>query len=237
MLKKSTTQAKGQCYCGATIKFFVESEFVRCSKCDANTFFHRKCVNMVDCEDDANWSCATCTNEPDLLIERLKSFYTQYQSNYCDFSGASNFMKFLERTTKYSKRLRNSHDVPVVIPIHNDSEHATKTKTWMTRGLSFNVDYAKALMLQMNCIVEIPDLFRALINILLCLSSSSKKAIARGKALKAICKIIRLKPENLMEDGIQKIIKLRVDDSNTYTRESALDLLYQFFSKSNSTEN
>ena len=107
----------------------------------------------------------------------------------------------------------------------------------MTRGLSFDVDYAKALLLQMNCISEIPDLFRALINILLVLSSSSKKAIVRGKALKAICKIIRLRPENLIEDGIQQIVKLRVKDSNTFTRESALDLLHQFFAKANSTEN
>ena len=96
----------------------------------------------------------------------------------------------------------------------------------MTRGLEFNVDYAKALLLQMNCVNEIPALFRAMINILLCLSSSSKKSIVRGKALKAISKIIRLRPENLMDTGIQSIVKLRVTDSNTFTRESALDLLY-----------
>ena len=132
------------------------------------------------------------------MIKKLKSFYIQYKSNYCDFSGASNVMMFLEETIGGSRTKRNSHG-----RISESVQNATKAKTWMTRGLSFNVDYAKALMLKMNCISEIPSLFKAMINILLYLSHSSKKSIVRGKALKPICKIIKLKPENLIEDGIQ----------------------------------
>ena len=143
-------------------------------------------------------------------------------------------MRFLETTIKSSRPKRNSHDDNRRLPSRDE---ATVAKTWMTRGLTFNVEYAKALMLKMNCVSEIPSLFKAIINILLFLSHSSKKSLVRGKALKPICKIIRIKPENLMEKGIQQIIKLRVKDTNTFTRESALDMLHQFFLKANQTEN
>ena len=78
MLKKNELQNKTQCYCGNHLKSTNSDDFVGCLGCNTLNVFHKKCVNMIECEDDDSWTCAACVVDPDLCVERLESFYTQY---------------------------------------------------------------------------------------------------------------------------------------------------------------
>ena len=50
--------------------------------------------------------------------------------------------------------------------------------------------------------MDIPDMYTALLKGILNVATNSKKALVKGKALKAICKIIKLKPENIFDEDI-----------------------------------
>ena len=58
-------------------------------------------------------------------------------------------------------------------------------------------------------------------------------ATLRAKALKAISRLIKTTPESILDDKIATVVCLRAVDSSVVTRESALDMLSQFFKGSN----
>ena len=110
-------------------------------------------------------------------------------------------------TGQYTRAITNQKQFDTQHKSGSDQE-----KTWVTRDIPFHVDYAKSLLLRLTCIRDIPDMFTALIKGLLSVAKSSKKAVVKGKALKAICKIIKQRPENILDEDIQIIIKLRLKD-------------------------
>ena len=75
-------------------------------------------------------------------------------------------------------------------------------KTWLKRGITFDVSYAKALFRQVNCLQEIGDLYTGLKNSLVWVSGEQKLATLRAKALKGIKQIIKLEPANLLDEMI-----------------------------------
>ena len=75
-----------------------------------------------------------------------------------------------------------------------------------------------------------PDLLKGLKDTLIYVAYTSKTAIIRAKAMKSISKLIKLHPEaSLLDDKIQSLISARLSDVSVVTRESALDMLSQFF--------
>jgi len=64
-------------------------------------------------------------------------------------------------------------------------------------------------------------------NILLCISYS-KSATLRHKTLKIIKQAIKIDPIELLQDSqILQIIKLRIEDVSSITREIALDIIHK----------
>lgn len=60
---------------------------------------------------------------------------------------------------------------------------------------------------------------------MLCISYL-KLATLRVKAIKTIKSIVKINPENLHDQEVQKIIQLRLLDISASTREGTLDLLW-----------
>lgn len=70
-------------------------------------------------------------------------------------------------------------------------------------NVTFSVEYAKALLLQLYHLTDIPDLLRGLKDTLIFVSCNSKTATQRAKAMKSISKVIRLHPhESLLDETI-----------------------------------
>ena len=103
-------------------------------------------------------------------------------------------------------------------------------------NVTFDVDYAKAILLQLQCISEVPDLFSGLKDTLIFVACQSKTANLRSKSLKCISKMIKKRPENILDAKIKRVIVSRAHDLSVCTRESALDMLQQFFKGNNSRE-
>lgn len=75
------------------------------------------------------------------------------------------------------------------------------------RNVTFCVDYAKALLLQLNHLTELPDLLKGLKDTLIFVACTSKAATIRAKAMKSISKVIKFHPERaLLDDTIFKLI-------------------------------
>jgi len=106
----------------------------------------------------------------------------------------------------------------------------------VTRDLTINPDYAKYLMLKVHCELEMSDLFAAIKDTLIWISCCPKAATLRAKALKGIKQVIKVKPENLMDEKIQQVLQLRVNDKSSVNRENALDLIAQFITSSSKKE-
>ena len=102
----------------------------------------------------------------------------------------------------------------------------SQEKTWIKpQGITMKPEYVRAVMGQLSLALEFSDLFYALKNILMCLSYS-KQATLRNKAMKIIRQLIKNDPQKMLQDEeIQTILKLRITDVSSVTRESALDIL------------
>lgn len=74
-------------------------------------------------------------------------------------------------------------------------------------------------------------MFLALKNVMLCISYM-KLASLRAKALKSIKKIVKINPETINDEEIQRIVALRLMDVSSQTREMTLDLLWHCLTKS-----
>jgi hypothetical protein len=75
--------------------------------------------------------------------------------------------------------------------------------------------------------LEYCDLFVGLKNMLLCLSYSSS-ATVRSKIMKIIKQLIKIDSVEMLKDKeVIQILKLRITDVSSMTRESALDILYK----------
>ena len=81
-------------------------------------------------------------------------------------------------------------------------------------------------MAMISCSTEFKDLVGALKNMLMCLSYS-KVATIRGKIMKIIKKLIKCDPSQLKDRDIQQILKLRITDVSSMTREGALDIIHR----------
>jgi hypothetical protein len=107
-------------------------------------------------------------------------------------------------------------------------EMNSQEKSWLKpRGITLKPEYVRRVMEYLSLQLEFGDLFFALKNMLLCLSYS-KQATLRSKAMKIIRQLIKNDPENMLQDSeIQAILKLRITDVSSITRESALDILFK----------
>ena len=103
-------------------------------------------------------------------------------------------------------------------------------KTWLHRDLTFSPEYAKAVLLKVTYLCELPDLFTAMKDILIFVACRSRLATLRSKALKAIRALIKSEHTLLLDVGIQNLISSRISDPSSVTREAAIDLLLQFCS-------
>lgn len=96
---------------------------------------------------------------------------------------------------------------------------------WSQRSLTWNVEFARAILSSQSYLTEMKDVFQALKSILICVSYS-KQATLRQKSMKIIKALIKTDPLNMLQDvNIQLIIQLRVEDISSVTRESALDII------------
>lgn len=93
-----------------------------------------------------------------------------------------------------------------------------------------DVNYAKTIFRYLNIEVDLKDLFSAIKGTMLCLSYS-KLASIRTLTIKSIKKLIKINPQNLLDENIQKIIEYRICDTSATTRENTLDLIMNFVVK------
>ena len=73
---------------------------------------------------------------------------------------------------------------------------------------------------------HLKDLGSGLKNMLMCLSYS-KQGTLRNKVIKILKKMIKQKPQEMLEDEqVHELLKLRITDVSSLTRESILDIIY-----------
>jgi len=111
----------------------------------------------------------------------------------------------------------------------DDAEFSKENRTWLHRDITFSPEFAKAIYLKVTYVCELPDLFRAMKDILIFVACKSKLATLRSKALKAVKAVVKAQPTLLMDDGIKSLIAVRISDPSTVTREAAIELLMQYF--------
>lgn len=145
----------------------------------------------------------------------MLDFFLQYQSDYCDFSTAYHYTLYL-RTLLDPKAKTN------------EASFEKENRTWLHRGVTFSPDYAKAILLKVAYLCELPDLFKAMKDILILVACKSKLATLRSKALKAIRAVIKAQPDLMLDQGIQNLVTVRMQDQSTVAREATVDLLVQF---------
>lgn len=169
---------------------------------------------------DSKWLCTKCQSKPSALIQELLDFYRQYQSDYCDFKDAYNYVLYLMTLLDPKAKI-------------DETLFTDENRTWLHRDITFNPEYSKAIFLKVTYICELPDLFNAMKDILILVACKSKLATMRSKALKAIKAVIKTQPSLLLDVGVQNLLTLRISDNSTVTREAAVDLLLQYLNRSN----
>ena len=99
------------------------------------------------------------------------------------------------------------------------------TKTWLMHSVTIDVEYAKSLLLQLQSVTEVPDLSQGLKDTMIYVACNARTATLRSRALKSISKMIKLRPESVLDEKIATVVTYRAADPSVVTRESALDLL------------
>ena len=82
-----------------------------------------------------------------------------------------------------------------------------RSKSWITRDLTFNAEYGKLVHLKLNWIEQLQDLKTALKNILVCVAMVAKEATLRAKAVKGIKALVKLQPDSLTDPEIVRVLK------------------------------
>ena len=91
-------------------------------------------------------------------------------------------------------------------------------------GVTIDVWYAKALLKKLYE-QDIKDIALGLKDTLILVACTANSAILRAKSLKVINKVIKLRPESILDEKISNLLYLKARDSSVLARESALDML------------